>query len=373
MNLPHPSELLSKEWTSIIREASSQSEIERKLPKAQLDLIFNQGWFKLRVPASYGGGQKPVDEAIQFIEALAWADGSLGWNVALGAMAAFQSAFVNRDTSKMTLTGGDFYPTFCRTASGTAEPTENGYVINGKWDYISGSAEANFIVINCIENKDGHPVSNEDGNLRILSFVLLKSEISVVPGWKSLGMLGTTGDSIVATNLSVDKERMFVMGEGRMENNSLYSFPFLQLCEACLAAVVSGLTLHYLDLANAYFSSRNTPDGVLLAEDRVVQGELGRLTRKFDAAREKLFYSVSILWMACAEHKPLYPSLLNKVSAATAVLAQVSRETVNDLYPFCGISVTEQDSEFNRVWRDFQTCGQHSLLVFGGITSLYYR
>ena len=325
------------------------------------------------VPSAYGGGQKKFDDTIQFIESLAWADGSLGWNVAIGAMAAFQSGFINRDTAKQTLPGADFYPTFCRTASGTAEHTAKGYLLNGKWDYISGTSDANFIVVNCIETKDGNPVSNEDGSLRILSFVLLKGEIGVVPGWKSLGMLGTTGDSVVVTNLEVSSERMFDMGEGRVENGGLYTFPFLQLCEACLAAVISGLTFHFLDLANVYFASKKSPDGVLLAEDRVVQGEMGRLWRKFDAAREKLFYSVSILWMACAEHKHLYPSLLNKVSAATAVLAQVSRETVNDLYPFCGISVTEQDSEFNRVWRDFQTCGQHSLLVFGGITSLYYR
>ena len=136
--------------------------------------------------------------------------------------------------------------------------------------------------------------------------------------------------------------------------------------EAGLAAIISGLTLHFVDLCNEHFVWKTTPAGIIMKDDHVVQGDVDRLMRKFEVAREKLYYGVSLLWQSCVESRPLYPSVLNKVSAATAHLCQISRETINELYPYCGLKVTEMDNEINRVWRDFQTASQHNLLVFGG-------
>jgi hypothetical protein len=40
-----------------------------------------------------------------------------------------------------------------------------------------------------------------------------------------------------------------------------------------------------------------------------------------------------------------------------------SRAAVDTLFPYCGLYAAREDSEINRVWRDFHTASQHALLM----------
>ncbi len=76
---PHPSILLQPEWVKIIRQDTFAAEDAGMLQPRQLDLVYEQQWFKLLVPKVYGGLEMPLPELIRLEEALSWADGSLGW------------------------------------------------------------------------------------------------------------------------------------------------------------------------------------------------------------------------------------------------------------------------------------------------------
>ena len=366
MNLLHPSTVLKQEWTDLIRSNAIKAEKERRLTKKQLELAYSQDWFKILAPTAYGGKQKSIVEVVQLIEALAWAEGSMGWVIGLSAIAGWQAAFMNQEVAQMLLSDEKSAISCTRAESGTAEILEDGYLVNGQWQHASGTIDATSVLGNCIVTRSGQPLLDENGKPQIISIPFLKNEINLLSTWKSMGMLATSSDGFEVRGVKVPLNRSFKTGVDQRTNGKLYHFPYMQLLEACLAVNISGMTLHFIDLCTEYFLQKLSPDGILLSEDRVVQGDLGRLTRKFDVAREKLFYGVSILWQSCVESKPLYPSVLNKVSSATSNLCQIARETVNDLYPYCGLKITETDSEINRVWRDFQTASQHNLLVFGG-------
>jgi hypothetical protein len=51
------------------------------------------------------------------------------------------------------------------------------------------------------------------------------------------------------------------------------------------------------------------------------------------------------------------------VSKTSRHLAITSRESVDELYPYCGLIAAATDTEINRVWRDIHTAGQHALLT----------
>jgi hypothetical protein len=52
-----------------------------------------------------------------------------------------------------------------------------------------------------------------------------------------------------------------------------------------------------------------------------------------------------------------------EIQAAALALVAVSRQAVDELYPYCGLYAAHEGSEINRVWRDFHTASQHSLLL----------
>ena len=54
---------------------------------------------------------------------------------------------------------------------------------------------------------------------------------------------------------------------------------------------------------------------------------------------------------------------MHAVQASSLALVAVSRAAVDELYPYCGLYAAHEDSTINRVWRDFHTASQHSLLL----------
>ena len=369
MNIKHPSQVLKPEWIELIRTNAPKAEKEKKLTKKQFELLYSQDWLRTLVPTAYGGKQRPLPEFLETVEGLAWADASTGWTVGLCAIAGWYTAFMDTKASAEIIEDEKSILACCRATSGKAEIVEGGYRISGKWLHASAAADATAIMGSCVVTKNDIPVLDENNKGKVISIAFLKKEYTVLSNWKSMGMIATGSDGFEVKNLFVPSHRAFITGADLKVTGKLYHFPRIQLLEATLAVIVSGITLHFVDQCKDHFVVKTTPEGILLNDDRVVQGDLGRLMRKFDVAREKLFYGVSILWQSCVESKPLYPSVLNKVSAATTTLCQVSREVVNELYPYCGLIVTESDNEMNRVWRDFQTASQHNLLVFGGTTN----
>ncbi len=365
MNIVDPAYTLKPEWIELIRSNAAKSEKDKRLTRKQLDLIYSQEWFRMLMPSVYGGKQKPVTEMLQVLESLAWADASMGWTVGLCATSGWNLAFMEPNVAAGLVTDEKSVLSACRAASGTAEETEGGYKVSGKWLHATGSVDATTIIGNCVVTRKGIPVKDDNNKDLVISVAFQRSEFTLLPTWKSLGMIATASDGFEVQHVFVSEDRVFRIGSQQKANGKLYQFPYLQLMEATLAVIVSGITLHFVDLCKDHFIVKSTPDGILLSDDRVVQGDLGRLMRKYDVAREKLFYGVSILWQSVVDSKPLYPSVLNKVSAATATLCQVAREVVNELYPYCGLMVTETDNEMNRVWRDFHTASQHNMLVFG--------
>jgi hypothetical protein len=46
-------------------------------------------------------------------------------------------------------------------------------------------------------------------------------------------------------------------------------------------------------------------------------------------------------------------------------MVKLARNAVDDLYPYCGMTAAEQESDINRVWRDFHTASLHTIFTFG--------
>ncbi len=156
--LPHPASFISPGLTDLISKFSAEAEKLGRLHPAQLDLIYQQGWFKLFVPRQYGGLELGLPEALQVEEALAWADGSTGWTVTLCSGANWFIGFLQPEQAKNIFED----PKVCLAGSGhpsgTAKLIKNGYEINGYWSYATGAPHATIFTANCVIQKEGDPL-----------------------------------------------------------------------------------------------------------------------------------------------------------------------------------------------------------------------
>jgi alkylation response protein AidB-like acyl-CoA dehydrogenase len=362
---PHPSQLLKPDWVNIIRRYAFAAEEAGMLQPEQLELIYQQQWLKLLAPKAYGGLEASLPDQIRLEEALSWADGSLGWVVTLCAGAGWFGGFINPDAAR------DIYadPKVCLAGSGAstgvAEVTPDGYCLSGHWKYASGVRHATHFTANCLIQQNGESVLDEEGKPLVLSFVIDRQYASQVPAWKYIGMMGTGSHAFTLNNVQVPANRSFkILPEAALIDTALYRYPFLQLAEATLAANLSGMAMHFVDLCGPVFEQKLQESTRMTDAHKLTLMEtLEEVKTDLQGIRNQFYEAVDASWEAALAGDTSIATL-KPVSITSRLLAQIARESVDRLYPFCGLQAAAPDTEINQVWRDLHTASQHSLLTF---------
>ncbi|MDO3626581.1 acyl-CoA dehydrogenase [Mucilaginibacter sp. BT774] len=364
MEIKHPSFYLEPDWVKIIRDRASEAESMAMLHPDQLAIIYDQAWFKILVPAVYSGRELSIPELVRLEESISWADGSVGWVVTLCCGAGWFGGFLHPDKAKAIFNN----PLVCLAGSGAATGTatiaDNGYVINGTWKYASGAHHATHFTANCIIKKGNETVLDKGGNPLILPFIFDCKDVEVFPAWKYVGMMGTGSDAFRITNLAVRADCCFKIDpEAAVGQGPLYQYPFLQLAEATLAANISGIAIHFMDLCADVFNKKQGEDRYSEAQKALLSQMLKQLTNDLESIRRVFYAAVDRSW-AILQNGDSDNQAWQDVSSTSRKLAKTARECVDQLYPYCGLQAANPESEINKTWRDIHTASQHSLLTF---------
>ncbi len=358
--LQSPAELLQPEWIAIIRNAAPEAERQGLLLPEQLELIYRQQWFKLLTPAVYGGPETPLPDLVRLEESLAWADGSLAWVVTLCCGAGWFSGFLQPELARQIFSSPQACLAGSGAATGTATETKGGYLINGAWKYASGAHHATHFTANCIMEKDGQTVPAPSGEPLIVPFVIPAEQVTLSATWKYVGMMGTGSQAFEVKNAVVPALNAFkIAPDAAVVNGPLYTYPFLQLAEATLAANLSGMALRFVELCEPVFTERMKQPKITAPQQTQLQAELKNAQHMLQQKRNDFYAALDASWQLPAE-----PALLKAVSAASRQLALAARECTDRLYPYCGLQAASPDAEINQVWRNLHTASQHSLLTF---------
>ncbi|NCD69599.1 acyl-CoA dehydrogenase family protein [Mucilaginibacter agri] len=364
-DIEHPSVLLKPKWVEVIRREALTAEQEGLLQAGQLDLIYQQNWFKLLVPKIYGGLEMLLPELIRMEEALSWADGSLGWVVTLCAGAGWFGGFINTEIAAHIFADPKVCLAGSGASTGTATQTDHGtYIINGSWKYASGVKHATQFTANCVIKQGEETVLNAEGTPLILPFVIDSQYATLIPAWKYVGMMGTGSHAFEINNLEVNANRCFkIDADAKAIDSTLYNYPFRQLAEGTLAANLSGMALHFVDLCGPIFEERAKLPKLTTANRVTLMYDLKEVKTNLQNLRNEFYETLDTSWRnfdAGFES----PEELQSVSHTSRQLAIAARESVDKLYPYCGLVAASPDKEINQVWRDLHTASQHSLLTF---------
>src|SRR6202521_6333382 len=82
-----------------IREASDEIETGRRIPQSIAAAMKEAGVFGMVMPRAWGGPELDPLTQIRVIEALAMADGSVGWGAMIGCDGGYVTAFLDQDVS----------------------------------------------------------------------------------------------------------------------------------------------------------------------------------------------------------------------------------------------------------------------------------
>ena len=133
-----------------IQAASEEIERGRRLPPSIAAAMKDAGVFGMAMPRVWGGPE--LDPLTQFrvIEALALAEGSVGWCAMIGSDGGYVTAFLDQDVARAMYPDIRVATGAAATTTGRAVRVPGGYRVSGRFPFVSGCHHCEWVWLGCI-------------------------------------------------------------------------------------------------------------------------------------------------------------------------------------------------------------------------------
>ena len=307
-----------------------------------LQLIEKQNWLNIWVPKQYNGLGLPFFDFLQILQKTAKIDGSLGWFITLCSGANYFSRNLKPTiahqlfSSQKTCFGGS------GMLGGTAEKQNDYYIVNGLWHYATGAPYLTHFTLNAKLIENGNEVLDENGEPKFLSFILDKSQVELIPTWKSMGMVATSSHSFEVINQKVHQDYSFIYNEF-YSDDLVEKIPFRVFADLTLLVNYLGMAEHFLEKSLTLFSSN------LQTEFEILLNESTSQTIDFSIKIEKLL----------SKNEVISNELETEIHQFGENITEQITNYIIQLYPHLGIKASKTNEEINQIFRDYFTATQH--------------
>ncbi|MEV2275139.1 acyl-CoA dehydrogenase family protein [Nocardiopsis sp. NPDC049922] len=244
----------------LVREHAPWQDENRRLHDEVVEALDEAGVFRMRVPTRYGGYESDTRTTLEVASVLAQADGATAWNTSVWWIPTWMVGMFPDHVQEEVLSehGGRV----CGTLSpgGAAEPTDGGFVVNGRWGFISAAPHSHWQSIIAVT-----PTPDGSGMQPIMALVPM-SDLRLVDDWHAAGLRGSGSVTTVAENVFVPSDRVLPLGavmQGQTVSEAnrelpMYRAPLLAVAAATSAGTPTGLAEGALEL----FLERSTERGI---------------------------------------------------------------------------------------------------------------
>ena len=351
-----------------IRTASDEIERGRRLPPGIAQAMKDAGVFGMAMPRVWGGPE--LDPLMQFrvIEALAMAEGSVGWCAMIGCDGGYVTAFLDQDVGHAMYPDPLVATAAAATTTGQATPVPGGYRVSGRFPFVSGCQHCEWVWLGCIVVDNGVPRVDRNGVPETRQCVLPMSQCEILDTWHTTGLRGTGSNDVVVHDEFVPEERTFSFQDPQLVKRSgpLYSFPFLFIAKG--AAPALGIARHAIDVlvesaaakpARRYTLGERIEAPKVLRDDVYVQEAVGRAETALAAARAYYFDVMGDLWATLLDGRQPSDRQIALFTTAFPHVVGVCVDVVQLVYKATGGGAVYQKGPIDRCLRDVLTMNQH--------------
>ena len=351
-----------------IRAAAGEIERGRRLPRTISDAMKEAGIFGMAMPRSWGGPE--LDPLTQFrvIEALAMADGSVGWCAMIGCDSGYMSAFIDQEVARAMYPDIRVATGAAATLTGKAARVSGGYRVDGRFPFVSGCHHSAWVWVGCVVTEDGAMRTDANGVPETRQCFVNQSECEILDTWHTTGVRGTGSNDIAVRDIFVPEGRTFSFQDPGLirRPGPLYGFPFMFVAKG--PAVGLGIARHALDALIENASSRSArrytvgdrvEPSKAARDDVFVQDAVGHADTLLTSARAYLFDVMGDLWEALVDGRQPSAVQIARFSTVNAHVTGACAEVVRLVFKAAGGSAVYEKGPFDRCLRDIMTINQH--------------
>lgn len=351
-----------------ISERALEIEDARRLPADLARRLNETGVFRMAIPRAYGGHERTLAQLLRANEALAYADGSVGWCAMIYGTMGFMAGLVPEEWAneifgahKMSLSCGSTIP------NGRGEQVQGGIRVSGRWPWGSGAHNCDWIAGASLIMEDGKPSQGPGGEPRIHMVYFARDQVKLIDNWDPSGLIGSGSGDFEAKDAFIPQDRWIIMGDttARVEG-PLYRLPYFGMLASAHAAHALGIARRAIDSFTELARGKvPTWQRDTLAKNPIAQTSLGRAEGQLNAARATIFEIVEeVTDHVTRGDKPTLEHRRRLRMAANFVI-ETATAIVDTMYTLGGGSSVHRSSPLQRCLRDMHVATQHGMVTHG--------
>ena len=329
----------------------------RKLDQDASDAMADAGFYRLFVPEQLGGLEASPVVSAQIFERLAQGSAACGWVAFIAATSGSTLGSVPEETARAifthpnTMVAGVFAP------SGKARVDAGQVTVNGRWQWGSGTQNADWVLGGCLVDTGDEKPSQH-------MVLMPTSEIHFLDTWHVSGLQGTGSTDYEAVDLRLSDGHIVGYGGHRPPRRPLYQFPQFTLLAIGIGAVALGIARAAInELVQLAQSKRRINSTATLADRAHSHLEVARAEATLRSARAFYYQSIEAAWAVAERGDKVSVDQRRDIRLATTHAVEASIKTVDAMYTLGGGSAVYADSPLQRHFRDVHMTSQHIMVA----------
>lgn len=346
------------------RGQADEIERQRRIPAEISEKMAKAGFYLQGAPAHAGGLEVPPTLSSQVIETLAQGDASCAWVAFIGSTSGTALSGVSQVVAKEILSKPDVLITGVFAPNGRAEKVADGFNVTGRWQWGSGSQNADWILGGCMLFENGEPMLNKAGHPRNHMVIMPASEVEYIDTWHVSGLCGSGSLDYQVTNLFVPHERVVGLSPRDAPKTPLYAFPNFALLALGIGAVCMGIAraaiseLIQLSTHKKRIGARKT-----IGHKSTAQITLAEAEAKLRSARLFYYDALEKAWECAQIDLAVSMEQRRDLRLATTHAVMTCASVVDDMYNLAGGASVYRNSPLQRHFRDIHVATQHIMVA----------
>ncbi|MFI0592428.1 hydroxylase [Streptomyces sp. JUS-F4] len=370
-------EVVRRVEESAAQLAATAEETERlgRLSDASVKLIRDAGVMRLLQPAEFGGYAAHPRDFAEAVMAVARNCGSTGWVCGVGGVHPWEMALMDRRLqSEVWGENPDTWIASPYAPQGVAVPTDDGYILRGRWNFSSGTDHCDWIFLGAlVGDANGKPVQP----VQTLHVVLSRDQYTIVEdSWDVIGLCGTGSKDVVVDNAFVPSYRTIdgvEVAEGTAaaervgRDEAVYKLPFWTMFPLGITSAVVGMAEGALGSHLDYQRDRVTAMGTRVKDDPYVLSVISEAAAEIAASRTQLLDGISRLYDVVESGREVSFDDRAVVRRNQIRCAWRAVSAVDEIFARSGGNAVRRKNSMQRFWRDIHVGLQHAIHVPGSV------
>jgi Acyl-CoA dehydrogenases len=335
-------------------------EAARRLPEDLVQELARAGFFRISLPAAYGGLDLAPTTATQVFEELARADASVAWCVWNGNT-YWTTTRWPKDVAHALFADPNMILANSTRPSGQAEIVEGGYRVSGRWSLVSGCQFSAWFILLSVAHEAGKPRLTPSGAPELKFMLCPAGDCQIVDTWNVGGLRGTGSHDVVVQDRFVPAAYASSYTDPFVLTDPRYQLPHTSRIVPGLGAMAVGIARTAIDtlIELAGGGKRHERTRQPMSEDRGAQTRLSQAEALVDAARLYLYDTVDRIWQDVLAGREVSIEARARVRLASWHAVASACQAVDLVYLSGGATSLYATCPLERAFRDVHAFTQH--------------